>query len=110
MLHIGGRSYFESDCIYLQSGIVKGDGVSMRPEAGSAQELPQAANSFRQRLPGQSLRGLGPQDANEVFARACTVWREGEVDQQRQVLAPEHLDRRFMTFHTRRRRSEADQG
>src|SRR5688500_1975068 len=49
---------------------------------------------FVQRMARTGLRTVAPEEPDEVLARASAPWRLREIDEQREMLAPEQLRRR----------------
>src|SRR5207247_6787059 len=59
--------------------------------AGIAQHPPQHAQRLAQRVPGLLLVAVAPQQPDEVLPGAALARAAREVDEQRQVLAPQEF-------------------
>ena len=52
------------------------------------------AKRLAQRVARRQLGPIGPQEADQMLTTASLAWGAGEIDEQREVLAPEQLGRR----------------
>lgn len=71
---------------------------------------PQHVHRFPQRVPRGRLRLVRPQQADQMLARAGAPRRAGEIDQQREVLAPQQLGRRLEPVHRDEERPQGADG
>ena len=70
------------------------DAIGVRLQAGIAGAAPQDAQGLVQGVPRSPVRLVGPQQADQVVAGAGALRGPCQVDEQRQVLAPQQLRRR----------------
>src|SRR5262245_45014064 len=98
------RGTFKLQRVYGEPQIVQRDKVAFGQDAVDPQAGPQSANCLIKRMSGCLLILLWPEKTEQVLASARAVGGQGEVNQQGEVLAPEHLRVQRALGNARRRR------
>ena len=80
--------------------------VGLSAQSLLADVAPQQANRLAQRLKGSGLRLVGPEQADRLVARAAARGRASDVQEQRDIVAPEQLRGRRLPVHGHLERAE----
>ncbi len=99
----------ESSHVHVQVRRTEGDGLALRLEPGGAQARAQAVERFVERVAGLRFVLLGPECAENLISRSGTGRGEGQIDQEREMLAPEHVGRGGAPPHARGSGAQADE-
>ena len=97
----------ESQRIHLECVVAQLDRVASGREARLTDVRPQPSDRFVERVARPRIAGLGPEHSHQVRPGPSAIRRKGEVDEQREVLATQHLGRRRAAGETRGRHPEA---
>src|SRR5256886_10823838 len=73
--------------------------VGLSPQSLLADVPTQQANRFAQRLTGSGLRLVGPEEADRLVARAAPRGRARDVQEQRDIVAPQQHELRWLSVH-----------
>src|SRR2546428_742748 len=105
----GGAARWEGKRVYGEGDVAQRQGLTPAHEPLRAEAGAQATDRLIQGVAGLLLGLFRPQQAQQMIARTGPFGREGEVDEQSQMLAPQHVGGRRLPAELHRGRAEANQ-